>query len=76
MGVIDSSGGGASIEAGVEEVVNRVFDRWISGSEIRNRSGASINEAALPRIRDEVLGELAAYFCDLKSYYRGRGSSS
>lgn len=71
-----AGGGGASIAAGVEEVVNRVFNRWISGSEIRNRSGASINEEVLPRILNEVLGELAAYFYNRKIYYRGRGSSS
>ena len=46
----------------IYDLVVDVLDDWISGSELRNRGGAGINEATLPRIRDEVAQKLQKYF--------------
>lgn len=46
----------------IYKLVMEVFDGWISGSDYRNRGGAGINEAALPRIKQEVIHKLQNYF--------------
>lgn len=46
----------------IYDLVRDVLDDWISSSRHRDSGGAGINEAALPRIRNDVVDSLRKYF--------------